>query len=43
MMPRAKQRKSALTDLGIPLTLAPMEALLVAELPKEPGWQFEPK
>jgi ATP-dependent DNA ligase len=39
----AKQRKSALTDLGIPLTLAPMEALLVAELPKEPGWQFEPK
>ena len=29
MMPRAKQRKSALTDLGIPLTLAPMEALLV--------------
>ena len=43
MMPRAKQRESALTDLGIPLTLAPMEALLVAELPKEPGWQFEPK
>src|SRR5439155_16004486 len=43
MMPRAKQRKSALADLGIPLTLAPMEALLVAELPKAPGWQFEPK
>src|SRR5437764_13201066 len=43
MMPRAKQRKSALTDLGIPFTLAPMEAKLVEELPKEPGWQFEPK
>ena len=24
-------------------TLAPMEAKLVAELPDEPGWQFEPK
>jgi ATP-dependent DNA ligase len=43
MMLRVKQRKSALADLGVPLTLAPMEALLVAELPKEPGWQFEPK
>jgi ATP-dependent DNA ligase len=25
------------------MTLAPMEAKLVAELPEEPGWQFEPK
>src|SRR5262245_40751721 len=30
--------------LGIPLTLRPMEALLVAELPSDAeGWQFEPK
>jgi ATP-dependent DNA ligase len=30
--------------LGIPLTLRPMEALLVTELPKDAlGWQFEPK
>lgn len=42
-MPPAKRRKSTLAELGIPLTLAPMEALLVAALPKEPGWQFEPK
>jgi ATP-dependent DNA ligase len=33
-----------LATLGIPLTLSPMEALLVAELPTEAeGWQFEPK
>src|SRR5438132_1590523 len=43
MTPRPKHRTAALTDLGIPPTLAPMEALLGAELPKEPGWQFEPK
>ena len=42
-MPPARPRSSTLAGLGIPLTLAPMEALLVAELPKEPGWQFEPK
>ena len=42
-MPPAERGKSALAGLGIPLTLAPMEALLVAELPKEAGWQFEPK
>ena len=29
--------------LGIPLDLAPMEAKLVTELPKDAGWQFEPK
>jgi ATP-dependent DNA ligase len=42
-MSPVERRKSTLTELGIPLTLAPMEALLVTELPKEPGWQFEPK
>lgn len=42
-MRAARRRRSALAELGIPLTLAPMEALLVEELPKEPGWQFEPK
>jgi ATP-dependent DNA ligase len=42
-MPPVERGKSVLAELGIPLTLAPMEALLVPELPKEPGWQFEPK
>jgi ATP-dependent DNA ligase len=42
-MPLGGGRTSTLAALGIPLTLAPMEALLVEELPKEPGWQFEPK
>src|SRR5262249_60235125 len=42
-MRSAKGRKSTLGELPIPLALEPMEALLVAELPKEPGWQFEPK
>jgi ATP-dependent DNA ligase len=30
-------------DLPVPLDLAPMEAKLVEEIPKEPGWRFEPK
>jgi ATP-dependent DNA ligase len=42
-MTPVERGKSALAELGIPLSLAPMEALLVAELPKESGWQFEPK
>src|SRR5689334_19480573 len=29
--------------LPIPLTYAPMEARVVAELPKGPQWQYEPK
>jgi ATP-dependent DNA ligase len=33
----------ALSDLPIPLDLAPMEAKLVDELPPDPGWRFEPK
>jgi ATP-dependent DNA ligase len=42
-MPPVERGKSALAELGVPLTLAPMEAMLAPELPKEPGWQFEPK
>jgi ATP-dependent DNA ligase len=38
-----KQAKATLAGLGIPLTLAPMEAVSVAALPTDPGWQFEPK
>jgi ATP-dependent DNA ligase len=34
---------SSLKSLAVPLTIEPMEAKLVAELPEEPGWQFEPK
>lgn len=29
--------------LKVPLDLRPMEAKLVAALPDEPGWRFEPK
>jgi ATP-dependent DNA ligase len=32
-----------LSDLPVPLDLAPMEAKLVDEVPTEPGWRFEPK
>ena len=42
-MPSGRQRPTALTELGIPLTLPPMEALLVDALPGGQGWQFEPK
>jgi ATP-dependent DNA ligase len=39
-----KRTSTSLTKLGIPLTLSPMEAALVAELPRDAeGWQFEPK
>src|SRR6059058_451152 len=43
MMPPVKRCKPRLAELAIPLSLEPMEAELVTELPKEPGWQFEPK
>jgi len=43
MMPPVKQGASRLADLGVPLSLAPMEALLVPDLPQEAGWQYEPK
>lgn len=39
----ARKLPTGLAELGIPLDLAPMEAKLVTELPKEAGWQFEPK
>src|SRR6187401_2645225 len=32
-----------LSDLPIPLDLAPMEAKLAQDLPDEAGWRFEPK
>jgi ATP-dependent DNA ligase len=32
-----------LKSLAVPLSIEPMEAKLVAELPEDPGWQFEPK
>ncbi len=32
-----------LTGLPLPLAFAPMEARLVADLPVDPGWRFEPK
>jgi ATP-dependent DNA ligase len=39
-----KRAATSLATLGIPLTLSPMEALLVADLPQHAeGWQFEPK
>ena len=42
-MSPVKRGQPSLDDLGIPLSLAPMEAVLVPELPKEAGWQYEPK
>src|SRR5919204_2286822 len=36
--------QTSLAELGVPLAMSPMEALLVAELPEDAsGWQFEPK
>src|SRR5436190_23426259 len=35
--------QGGLDALGIPLDLEPMEAKLVSELPKDAGWQYEPK
>ncbi len=32
-----------LADLPVPLDVAPMEAKLVEEVPREAGWRFEPK
>jgi len=34
---------ASLKSLAVPVGIEPMEAKLVTELPKEPGWQFEPK
>ena len=38
-----KTRLRGLGAIGIPLDLEPMEAKLVSELPKDAGWQYEPK
>jgi len=38
-----KPSQARLAALGAPRGLSPMEAKLVTELPKEEGWQFEPK
>jgi len=34
---------SSFKSLAVPVGIEPMEAKLVADLPEEPGWQFEPK
>lgn len=39
----AAQMKDDPSEFPLPLDTAPMEARLVAELPVELGWQFEPK
>jgi ATP-dependent DNA ligase len=38
-----QRRRSALQALPVAPGIEPMEAKLVDELPREPGWQFEPK
>lgn len=43
MIAVTKERRPALATLGVALTLPPMEARLVGELPKDEGWQFGPK
>jgi len=43
MTAAARNRLPKLAAIGVPLSLSPMEAKLVAELPKDEGWQFEPK
>jgi ATP-dependent DNA ligase len=37
------EKQGGLAALGVPLDLEPMEAKLVSELPKDAGWQYEPK
>jgi ATP-dependent DNA ligase len=38
-----RSKLGGLAALGIPLDLEPMEAKLVADLPNDAGWQYEPK
>ena len=38
-----KTRSRGLGAIGVRLDLEPMEAKLVSELPKDAGWQYEPK
>lgn len=43
-MPRGSRKPDqGIAGLPIPLSTRPMEARLVSALPREPGWQFEPK
>jgi len=44
-LPRAARKpgRKGIAELPVPLSTVPMEARLVTELPREPGWQFEPK
>jgi ATP-dependent DNA ligase len=42
-LPRAARKPKGLDALPLPLSTRPMEARLVTELPREPGWRFEPK
>src|SRR5690242_12011541 len=39
----SRKRTAGLADLAVPPGTLSMEAKLVDSLPKEPGWQFEPK
>lgn len=38
-----KSKSSGIAALAVPLNTHPMEARLVDQLPRETGWQFEPK
>jgi ATP-dependent DNA ligase len=42
-LPRAARKPKGPDALPLPLSTRPMEARLVTELPREPGWRFEPK
>jgi hypothetical protein len=42
-LPRAARKRKGLDALPVPLSTRPMEARLVAELAREPGWQLKPK
>ena len=41
--PVESTNRGAIAALSVGLETHPMEARLVDELPREPGWQFEPK
>ena len=43
MSEKRKHPSASLASLGVPLSLAPMEARIASELPRDGGWQFEPK
>src|SRR5581483_7213730 len=41
--PRSAAGRRTIEDLPVPLETPPMEAKLVDALPRDRGWQFEPK